>query len=66
MGRKYVCESCCGTGKRRVAKDRDLGSVCPACRGRGYLSEAEMDALLGGGERPNVLNWRIFAREYRD
>lgn len=64
-GKRYVCESCSGSGKRRVARNGDLGKPCPVCDGLGHVSEAQMEALLGGGERPNVLNWRIFARELK-
>ncbi len=61
---KYVCESCNGKGTRLVAKDKDLDKACQICRGRGFLSESEMEALLGGGTRPNVLDWHLFARRY--
>ena len=62
---RYVCESCDGTGTRRVALDRDVGKDCLTCSGRGFLSESEMDARMRG-TKPNVLDWHLFARIYRD
>jgi DNA-directed RNA polymerase subunit RPC12/RpoP len=60
----YVCERCDDKGTRVVARDQDLDKACPTCRGRGFLTEPEMELLLGGGPRPNVLDWRLFARRH--
>ena len=59
----YVCEACDGTGEGRVVADRDLGKPCQACGGRGYLSEDEMGRLMSATDRPNLFDWRLFARE---
>ena len=63
--RTYICESCDGTGTGRVVADRDLGKPCQACGGSGCLSEGEMEALMVGTDRPNLFDWRLFAREKR-
>ena len=63
--KKYICESCDGTGKGRVVADRDLGKPCQACGGRGYLTDAEMEQMMTGTARPNVFDWRLFARPWR-
>ncbi len=62
---RYVCEACDGKGVRLVAKDEDLGKDCLVCAGRGFLSEAEMERRMRG-RRSNLLDWRLFARVYRD
>ena len=63
---RYVCEACNGKGTRLVARDGDLDKACRTCHGHGFLTESEMETLLGGGVRPNLLNWRLFARRYPD
>ena len=61
---RYVCEACNGKGTRLVARDMDLEKACRTCQGRGFLTEAEMEVLLAGGRRPNLLDWRLFARRH--
>ncbi|MEI6559171.1 MAG: hypothetical protein WCO00_12270 [Rhodospirillaceae bacterium] len=61
----YICEACDGTGKGRVVADRDLGKPCQACGGRGYLTEAEMERTMTVASRPNLFDWRLFARQRR-
>ena len=59
----YICEACDGAGTGRVVADRDLGKACQICEGRGYLSESEMERIMTATPRPNLFDWRLFARE---
>jgi len=64
-GKTYICEACDGAGTGRVVADRDLGKACQVCGGRGYLSEGEMEQIMTASPRPNIFDWRLFAREKR-
>ncbi len=61
----YICEACDGSGVGRVVTDRDLGKACQVCDGRGHLGEREMEQLMTANFRPNIFDWRLFAREKR-
>ena len=61
----YICEACDGAGTGRVVTDRDLGKPCQICEGRGYLDENEMERIMTAPHRPNLFDWRLFAREKR-
>ena len=63
--RRYLCEACDGGGIARIVTDRDIGKACQVCDGRGWLDEAEMERIMTGTARPNVFDWRLFAREKR-
>ena len=59
----YICESCNGRGTGLVVADRDLGKPCLSCSGTGHLTESQMEQMMTAAPRPNVFDWRLFARE---
>ena len=61
--RQYVCETCNGSGLRRVARDCDLNKPCLTCDGQGYISESKMERLMHNHGRPLFFDWRLFVRE---
>ena len=59
----YICEACDGTGRGLVVTDSNIGKPCLNCGGSGTLSESEMERIMTASPRPNLFDWRLFARD---
>lgn len=44
------CPKCKGTGKHTVKLEVDVGIQCLTCRGKGEITEAQLDAIDRGDE----------------